>query len=43
LFELITKTAIFPGDSEGLQLLEQAAIIGTPTADEIDMLEEVIP
>lgn len=30
LFELMTRTPLFPGDSEGLQLLEQAQILGMP-------------
>ena len=38
LFELITRTPLFPGDTEGLQILEQCCIIGTPSSDDIDKL-----
>ena len=31
LFELITRTPLFPGDAEGLQILEQAQIKGMPS------------
>ena len=35
LFELMTRTPLFPGDTEGLQLLEQAMILGMPTSHEM--------
>lgn len=31
LFEMLTKIAIFPGESEGLQLIEMQMILGPPT------------
>lgn len=31
LFELLTRTPLFPGSSEGQQLLEHAYVLGTPT------------
>lgn len=42
LFELLTRTPLFPGDSEGLQILEQACVIGSPTADELNRLGELV-
>lgn len=39
LFELITRTPLFPGDSEGLQILEQAQILGMPNKRELDHLD----
>ena len=42
LFELITKTPLFPGDTEGLQILEQACIIGSPTEMDLAKLGEII-
>lgn len=34
LFELITRTPLFPGEHEGFQILEQAQILGMPTEAE---------
>ena len=31
LFEFMTRTPMFPGDAEGLQLFEFASLIGSPT------------
>jgi serine/threonine protein kinase len=31
LFELLTRTPLFPGDTEGLQILEQTCILGSPS------------
>ena len=42
LFELLTRTPLFPGDTEGLQILEQACIIGTPTDEELRKLSEIV-
>jgi serine/threonine protein kinase len=42
LFELLTRTPLFPGDTEGLQILEQACIIGTPTEEELRKLSEIV-
>ena len=39
LFELITRTPLFPGDAEGLQVLEQAQVKGNPTSQEMEELE----
>ena len=41
LFELITRTPLFPGEAEGLQVLEQAQIKGMPSLEEIDELEKI--
>ena len=41
LFELITRTPLFPGDAEGLQILEQAQIKGMPSPKEIQQLEKI--
>jgi serine/threonine protein kinase len=41
LFELMSKTPFFPGDTEGLQLLEQISIIGSPTDREIGELGKI--
>jgi glycogen synthase kinase 3 beta len=38
LFELMTRTPMFPGDSEGLQLLEHMMILGSPTVPEVAAL-----
>lgn len=38
LFELFTLTPLFPGDSEGMQLYEQACVLGAPTLSEIAFL-----
>jgi glycogen synthase kinase 3 beta len=43
IFNLITCQPLFPGDSEGLQLLEQVAVIGFPTEEEMVKLGEVVP
>lgn len=42
LFELMTRTPLFPGDSEGLQILEQSCILGTPTEEELGRLKELV-
>ena len=31
LMELLTRTPLFPGDSEGLQVLEQLLVLGSPS------------
>lgn len=41
IFELVTRTPMFPGDAEGLQLLEQAQILGLPSAEEMKELEKI--
>ena len=38
LFELVTRTPLFPGDAEGLQILEQAQIKGMPSESEMHEL-----
>jgi serine/threonine protein kinase len=38
LFELITRTPMFPGDAEGMQILEMAQLKGMPTEDEFTRL-----
>lgn len=42
LFELLTRTPMFPGDTEGLQILEQSCVIGTPSADDLKKLEKIV-
>jgi len=38
LFELITRTPMFPGDAEGMQILEMAQLKGVPSEDEFARL-----
>lgn len=38
LFELITRTPMFPGDAEGMQILEMAMLKGVPNEDEFARL-----
>jgi serine/threonine protein kinase len=40
LFELLTKTPMFPGDAEGLQIVEMQQILGCPSEEEINYYEE---
>ena len=42
LFELITRTPLFPGEAEGLQILEQSMILGTPEDHEVRKLDEMV-
>jgi serine/threonine protein kinase len=42
LFELLTRTPLFPGDTEGLQILEQSCILGTPSEDELRRLGQLV-
>ena len=41
LFELITRTPMFPGYAEGLQILEQAQIKGMPNQHEMNELQKI--
>lgn len=41
LFELVTRTPLFPGDAEGLQILEQAQIKGMPSEREMKELSRI--
>lgn len=34
---------MFPGDSEGMQLLEQAAALGFPNDEEMNKLDPILP
>ena len=36
LFELLTKTPMFPGDAEGLQIVEMQQILGSPGQEVVD-------
>jgi len=36
IFELIVKTPMFPGDSEGNQIIEMQQILGPPSDRELD-------
>lgn len=40
LFELLTKSPLFPGDSEGLQLCEQMQMLGHPSDAEMSELQK---
>jgi serine/threonine protein kinase len=42
LFELLARTPLFPGDSEGLQLLEQSQILGMPSASDFNELSKIV-
>ena len=42
LFELLTRTPLFPGDTEGLQILEQSCVLGTPTEEDFKKLGELV-
>jgi len=42
LFEVLTKTPLFPGDTEGLQILEQACVIGSPTERDLNILSSMV-
>ena len=42
LFELITRTPLFPGDAEGLQILEQAQVLGMPSEIEARKLQKIV-
>jgi len=39
---MITRTPLFPGDTEGLQVLEQSVILGTPAEEEFIKLSHFI-
>ena len=41
LFELVTRTPLFPGDAEGLQVLEHAQILGMPDPQEMEELQKI--
>ena len=41
LFELISRTPLFPGESEGMQLLEHSLIRGKPTSKEIERMSKL--
>ena len=41
LFELITRTPMFPGEAEGLQVLEMAQIKGMPNTAEMTELSKI--
>jgi len=40
LFELITRTPMFPGDTEGLQIIEMQQILGAPDEYTIETIEK---
>lgn len=42
LFELMTRTPLFPGDTEGLQILEQTCVIGSPTEEDMTKLSKIV-
>jgi len=42
IFELLTRTPLSPGDTEGLQILEQSCILGTPSDDELHRLSDMV-
>jgi len=39
LFELLTRTPLFPGESEAMQVLEAAEILGMPNSEELESLK----
>lgn len=41
LFELIGRTPLFPGESEGMQLLEHSLMRGKPSSEELERLEQI--
>ena len=41
LFELLARTPLFPGDTEGLQLLEQMQILGSPSETELAKMHKL--
>ena len=43
IFHFVTGTPLFPGDSEGMQILEQAAALGFPDEDELTRMKSKIP
>lgn len=40
IFELLTRTPMFPGDAEGLQIVEMQQILGPPTEYQINYFEQ---
>ena len=42
LFELLTRTPLFPGDTEGLQILEHSCVLGSPTDTDFQKLTELV-
>ena len=41
LFELLTRTPLFPGETEAMQVLEAAEILGMPDSVELSRLKEI--
>lgn len=41
LFEMMSKTPLFPGDTEGLQILEQICIVGSPSDEDMAKLAKI--
>ena len=39
IFELLSRTPLFPGDAEGLQLIEMQQVIGPPSDVELSRLQ----
>ena len=39
LFELLTKTPMFPGEAEGIQIIEMQQILGPPSDEELEYYE----
>lgn len=42
LFEMLTNTPLFPGETEGLQILEQMSVIGYPSESDMAELQTLI-
>lgn len=42
LFEFLTLQPMFPGETEGLQLLEMMCLLGIPAQDELEKMSRVI-
>ena len=39
IFELLTKTPMFPGEAEGIQIVEMQQILGPPNDEELEYYE----
>lgn len=40
IFELLTKTPMFPGEAEGIQIVEMQQILGPPSEEELEFYEK---
>lgn len=42
MFEFLTLQPMFVGDTEGLQLFEMIALLGNPTKEDLEKMQQVI-